>query len=64
MNATRMGYDTSDMPVVVEEERTPHGALSWIACYDDNYWTHSSDKLAMGWYPKVPRSNKCTMAVL
>ncbi len=64
MNATRTGYDITDPPVIVQEERAPHGALSWTACYDDNCQTHSSDKLATGWYPKAPESSKRTMAVL
>jgi hypothetical protein len=35
-----------------ERRNREHDVLHWTACYNDECWTHRSDKDASGWYPK------------
>ncbi|KAH9228804.1 hypothetical protein K456DRAFT_57100, partial [Colletotrichum gloeosporioides 23] len=34
--------------------KIPHESMSWTGCYDDDCFTHQSDKEASGYYPRDP----------
>jgi hypothetical protein len=57
VNQDHAGYEAK------EENKPNHASLSWIACYDDTYLIHKSDKDARGWYPKEPKKQR-KLAVL
>ena len=47
----------------IEAARTKekdHAGKSWIACYDDKFLVHMSDREAEGWFPKLPRKQQPT----
>jgi hypothetical protein len=33
--------------------------MSWTACYDDEYYTHMSDKQGLGWFPTQKSWSVC-----
>ncbi|PHH84727.1 hypothetical protein CDD83_1481 [Cordyceps sp. RAO-2017] len=43
--------------------RPNHDLMSWTACYDDDCYTHLSDKNATGWFPKAPKKKTLAMVL-
>ena len=46
---------------LVQVKETPHGTLSWTACYNDNCPVHESEKDGAGWYPRQPKKKSLNM---
>ncbi len=46
---------------ITTKEESPHGALSWTACYDDKCTIHLSDKQGSGWFPRAPKKKTLAM---
>jgi hypothetical protein len=76
LNMTRSGYENpkeNDTAWITRQRKTvrfthqnnpsPHAALHWTGCYDDNCQIHLEEKDNSGWFPKALRTTDRTLAV-